>query len=285
MEGKMLKPYEICDEAIHTGIKKANYTLIQAILLGVLAGAFIALGGFAAAMASHGIENAGVAKLVAGAIFPVGLMLVLICGGDLFTGNCLMSVALVEKKITLKGMMKNWVLIYLGNFLGALLIAFLIFNTGLLSTNSNLLGGYAVKVAANKANLTFVQALCGGILCNILVAIAVWGAYAAKDIVGKIFIIWFPVMAFIIGSFEHCVANMYYFSIGFMAKNNPSFIENSHLSADKLAGLNLQNVIFNNMIPATIGNIIGGSVFVGLAYWGIYKYNSSSKTSNKSTAA
>lgn len=285
MDVKMLKPNELCDEAIHTGIKKANYTLIQAILLGVLAGAFIALGGFAAAMASHGIENVGVAKFVAGAIFPVGLMLVLICGADLFTGNCLMAVALVERKITFKGMMRNWVLIYLSNFIGALFIAFLIFNAGLLTTNANLLGGYAVKVATTKANLTFVQALCSGILCNLLVAIAVWGAYAAKDIVGKIFMIWFPVMAFIIGGFEHCVANMYYFSIGMMAKANPSFIENSHQTPEKLAGLNLHNIIFNNLIPATIGNIIGGSIFVGLAYWAIYKFKPSSKDVKHSTVA
>lgn len=281
----MLKPNEICDEAIHTGIKKANYTLLQAILLGVLAGAFIGVGAFAAALSSHGVENVGVAKLIAGAVFPVGLMLVLICGADLFTGNCLMAVALVEKKITFKKMMRNWGIIYFTNFLGALLIAFLIYNSGLLSTNADKLGGYAVKVAANKANLTFVQSLSSGILCNFLVAIAVWGAYAAKDIVGKIAIIWFPVMAFIIGGFEHCVANMYYFSIGIMAKMNPSFLENSHLSPEKLAGLNIKNIIFNNMIPATIGNIIGGSIFIGLSYWAIYKYDSSSKKVKQNTAA
>lgn len=281
----MLKPNEICDEAIHTGIKKANYTLLQAILLGVLAGAFIGVGAFAAALSSHAVENVGVAKLIAGAVFPVGLMLVLICGADLFTGNCLMAVALVEKKITFKKMMRNWGIIYFTNFLGALLIAFLIFNSGLLSTNADKLGGYAVKVATNKANLTFVQSLSSGILCNFLVAIAVWGAYAAKDIVGKIAIIWFPVMAFIIGGFEHCVANMYYFSIGMMAKMNPSFLENSHLSPEKLAGLNIKNIIFNNMIPATIGNIIGGSIFIGLSYWAIYKYDSSSKKVKQNNAA
>lgn len=281
----MLKPNEICDEAIHTGIKKANYTLLQAILLGVLAGAFIGVGAFAAALSSHAVENVGVAKLIAGAVFPVGLMLVLICGADLFTGNCLMAVALVEKKITFKKMMRNWGIIYFTNFLGALLIAFLIYNSGLLSTNADKLGGYAVKVAANKANLTFVQSLSSGILCNFLVAIAVWGAYAAKDIAGKIAIIWFPIMAFIIGGFEHCVANMYYFSIGMMAKMSPSFLENSHLSPEKLAGLNIKNIIFNNMIPATIGNIIGGSIFIGLSYWAIYKYDSSSKKVKQNTAA
>jgi len=281
----MLKPNEICDEAIHTGIKKANYTLMQVVLLGVLAGAFIALGAFAAALSSHGVADVGVSKLIAGAVFPVGLMLVLICGADLFTGNCLMVVALVEKKITLKGMVRNWVLVYLTNFIGAFIIAFLIYNAGLLSTNSDKLGGYAVKVATNKANLTFVKSLCSGILCNIIVCLSVWGAYAAKDIAGKIAIIWFPVMAFIIGGYEHCVANMYYFSIGMMAKMNPSFIENSHITPQKLAGFNMHNIIFNNMIPATIGNIIGGSVCVGLAYWAIYKHKSAPRAVNQSSAA
>lgn len=281
----MLKPNEICDETIYNGIKKAKCTLVQSILLGILAGAFIAVGGFAAALASHGVEDVGVSKFIAGAIFPVGLMLVLICGADLFTGNCLMVVAWIEKKITLKGMLKNWIIIYLANFVGAFIIAFLIYNSGLLTTDANKLGGYAVKVAGNKANLTFVQALCSGILCNFVVAIAVWGSYAAKDIAGKVAIIWFPIMAFIVGGFEHCVANMYYFSIGMMAKVNPSFIENSHLTPEKLAGLNLQNIIFNNLIPATIGNIIGGSIFVGLAYWGIYKSKASSKKLQGTTAA
>jgi formate/nitrite transporter len=281
----MLKPNEICDEAIHTGIKKANYTLLQAILLGVLAGAFIGIGAFAAALSSHGVENVGVAKLIAGAVFPVGLMLVLICGADLFTGNCLMVVALVEKKITFKKMIRNWGIIYFANLVGSILIAFLIYNSGLLSTNADKLGGYVVKVAANKANLTFMQSLCSGVLCNFVVAIAVWGAYAAKDIVGKIAIVWFPIMAFVIGGFEHCVANMYYFSIGLMAKISPSFIENSHISPEKLAGLNIKNIIFNNMIPATIGNIIGGSIFVGLAYWAIYKFDSSTKKVKQNNAA
>lgn len=281
----MLKPNEICDETINSGIKKSKYTLIQAILLGILAGAFIAVGGFAAALASHGVEDVGLSKLIAGSIFPVGLMLVLICGADLFTGNCLMVVAWVEKKITFKGMMKNWVIIYLANFVGAFIIAFLIYNSGLLTTDSNKLGGYAVKVAGNKANLTFVQALCSGILCNFVVAVAVWGSYAAKDITGKVAIIWFPIMAFIVGGFEHCIANMYYFSIGMMAKADSIFIENSHLTPEKLAGLNLHNIIFNNLIPATIGNIIGGSLFIGLAYWGIFKFKVSSKNTKGTTAA
>jgi formate/nitrite transporter len=271
MSNEILKPYEICDEAVSAGIKKANYSLMQVIILGILAGVFISLGGFGAALASHNVADVGVAKLIAGIVFPVGLMLVLICGADLFTGNCLMVVALAEKKISFKAMIKNWVIVYLTNFVGAFVFAFLIFNTGILHTNADKLGGYAIKVASNKANLTFMQAFCSGILANFVVCLAVWGSYATKDMVGKIAIIFFPIMVFVIGGFEHCIANMYYFSIGMMAKTNELFIETSHLTPDKVASLNLHNIIFNNLIASTLGNIVGGSIFVGLAYWAVFK--------------
>ena len=286
MNSEILKPNEICDEAIKAGIKKANYSLVQVIILGLLAGVFISLGGFGAALASHGVADAGVAKLIAGIVFPVGLMLVLICGGDLFTGNCLMVVALAEKKIRFKAMIRNWVIVYSTNFIGAFIFAFLIFNTGLLHTNADKLGGYAIKVASNKANLTFIQAFCSGILANFVVCLAVWGAYATKDMVGKIAIIFFPIMVFVIGGFEHCVANMYYFSIGMMAKTNELFLETSNLTPDKIAALNLHNIIFNNLIASTLGNIVGGSIFVGLAYWAVYKRKRISiKTSYNSEVA
>lgn len=285
MEGSLLKPNEICDEVISTGIKKSKYSNKQVILLGLMAGGFIAIGAFSAALASHGVADYGISKLIAGAIFPVGLMFVLICGADLFTGNCLMAVSLVEKKITFKSMLKNWSIVYLTNFIGTFIIAFLIFNSGLLSTNSDKLGAYAIKVAYNKSNLTFVKSLSSGILCNFVVCLAVWGAYAAKDMIGKIFIIWFPIMAFVVAGFEHSVANMYYFTIGMFAKTSPALVEASHFSAEQLSHLNLRNIIINNMIPVTIGNIIGGAVFVGLAYWAIYKQGANYSSVKKDIAA
>ena len=271
MSNEILKPYEICDEAINAGIKKANYSFMQVVILGILAGAFIGVGAFGAALASHNVADVGLGKLIAGTVFPVGLMLVLICGADLFTGNCLMVVALAEKKISFKAMIRNWVIVYLTNFIGAFVFAFLIFNAGLLSTNADKLGGYAIKVASNKASLTFVKAFCSGILGNFAVCLAVWGAYATKDMVGKIAIIFFPIMVFVIGGFEHCIANMYYFSIGMMAKTDALFVGTSHLTPEKIEALNLHNIIFTNLIGATLGNIVGGSLFVGLAYWAVFK--------------
>jgi formate transporter len=271
MEGKLLTPAEIYAETIYVGVKKGKNHSLQTLILGILAGVFVSFGAYASSMASHSIENPGIAKLVAGVVFPVGLMLVLICGGELFTGNTLMSVAFMEKKITLKQMVKNWTIVYFANFIGAVFIAFLIFTTGLLDTNSGKLGGYAIKIAANKANLNFTQAFVSGILCNIIVCLSVWGSYAAKDVAGKVLMAFFPILAFVIMGFEHSVANMYYFSIGLMSKMNPSYVEASHVTADKLSKLDLAHVI-GNLVPVTLGNIIGGAVFVGIAYWGVYRF-------------
>lgn len=269
MEKRMVMPANLPDEAVNTGIKKARSSCTQLLILGIFAGMFIALGGFAASMVSHSIDNVGVAKFAAGAVFPMGLMLVLICGGELFTGNTLMSAALLEKRITTKQVLRNWIIVYVSNFLGALLIAYLIFSSGALGTNAGKLGGYAIKVAAAKGGLAFWPAFTSGILCNILVSIAVWGSYAAKDIASKIFMIWFPVMAFIVSGFEHCVANMYYFSIGLLAKTNPAFVEASHVG-EKIANVDIAHAI-SNLVPVTLGNIVGGAVVVGMAYWIAYK--------------
>jgi formate transporter len=271
MEKRMLKPVEICDDVIETYTKKAEYPILKSVMLGILAGGFISVGGFAAAVSSHSVENIGLARLIAGTIFPVGLILVLICGADLFTGNVLIAVPVADGKLKISKLLKNWVIIYLSNFIGALLIALLIFNAGLLDLNNNMLGGYALKVAATKASISFGKALASGILCNFLVCIAVWISFAAKDIVGKIFAIWFPIMAFIVGGFEHCVANMYYFSIALLAKNNMKYAEAYKLSEEKLSHINIEGIV-SNLIPVTIGNIIGGACFVGLAFWVAFKY-------------
>ncbi len=268
MDKKMLSPDEITTYVEEVGVKKANNKCVQTLFLGILAGVFIALGAYASTVASHGISDPGLQKFVAGIVFPVGLILVLVCGAELFTGNSLLSVAWAEKRITTGQMVKNWSIVWIGNFIGAAFIAILVFASGLLSTGT--VGGYAVKVAATKASIGFGPAIASGILCNIIVCVSVWGSYAAKDVTGKIFMSFFPIFAFVIGGFEHCVANMYYFAIGLLAKTNPVFVEASHVSAEKLDNLTISG-IFNNLIPVTIGNIIGGAVCVGLVYWFIYK--------------
>jgi formate transporter len=277
MDKKMLTPAEITNYVEEVGIKKANNKVAQTLLLATLAGMFIAMGAYGASMASHSITNIGVQKAVAGVVFPVGLLFVLICGAELFTGNALLSIAWAEKKITLGQMFKNLTLVFIGNFIGSIIIATLIFYAGLLSTGT--LGGYAIKVAATKASIPFGQALASGILCNIIVCFCVWGTYAAKDVTGKVLMGFIPIFVFVISGYEHVVANMYYFTIGLLAKTNAAFIEASHVTPEKLSHLTIGG-IFNNIIPVTIGNIIGGAVFVGLAYWAIYKYIPSKKVVN-----
>lgn len=269
MESRMLKPNEICDASIGVGCGKVSLTTLQQVILGILAGAFIAVGGVVSSVVSHGITNVGVAKFAGAVVFPVGLVLVIICGAELFTGNCLMIVPLVDKKITIGDMLKNWIVVYIFNFVGSAIIAFLVFEAGTYGMSSGKLGGTVIKVASTKASLPFGAAFTSGILCNFLVCLAVWGGFAAKDIVSKIAFIWFPIMAFVTCGFEHCVANMYFLIAGIFAKSNPAFVQASGLSKDKIIS---GTGVFNNLIPVTLGNIVGGVVFVGLAYYIIYKY-------------
>lgn len=269
MESNMLKPNEICDAAVGAGCTKAKLRVSQQAILGMLAGAFIAIGGAVSAVVSHSITNVGLSKFAGGAVFPVGLILVVICGAELFTGNCLMTVPLAGKEIKFGPMIKNWVIVYIFNFVGSVLIAFLVFKAGVFGMNSGKLGGTVIKVASTKAALPFWTAFCSGILCNFLVCLAVWGAFAAKDIVSKVVIIWFPIMAFVTCGFEHCVANMYYLTAGMFAKSNPSFVAASGLSQDKI--INGMGIV-HNLIPVTLGNIVGGVVLVGISYFMVYKH-------------
>lgn len=270
MSSNILKPVEIREATIKSAEEKAEIKLGSGIILGILAGAFIAIGGAAAAVASHSVNNIGLSKLVSGIIFPVGLMLVLICGAELFTGNNLMIIAALEGRIKFKDMLRNWVIIYISNFIGATIIAFLIFYSGMLDINGGKVGATLIKMAAKKSGLSFSTAFASGIICNILVCLAVWSSYAAKDVIGKIIMPWFPIMAFVVCGFEHCVANMYYLTIGMFAKTNALYVQASGIGADKLALVGGKAFI-NNLIPVTLGNIFGGAVLVGGAYFLAYK--------------
>ncbi|SHK45477.1 formate/nitrite transporter [Hathewaya proteolytica DSM 3090] len=275
MENKMLKPKEIFDFTKNIGIEKGAKKFKENVTLSILAGMFIALGGFAAGVASHSIGNYGVAKLVSGVVFPVGLIMVLICGGELFTGNSLMSIAWLEKEISIKELLKNWIIVYLGNFIGSFFISLLLLYGGALDINKGAFAISVLKTAANKVNISFGQGVASGILCNILVCGAVWGSYAAKDIIGKIGMTVMPIMAFVIGGFEHCVANMYYLSFAFMAKGHMTLAQTASLPLDKLNNINAFGIL-GNLVPVTLGNIIGGAVVVAGLYWLAYN-----KRSNK----
>ncbi|MFD3155778.1 formate/nitrite transporter family protein [Haloimpatiens sp. FM7330] len=271
MESKILKPAEVCEATIKSGITKANIGFLQGSILGILAGAFIAIGGAVSAVVSYNVTNASIAKLLGASVFPVGLILVVVCGAELFTGNNLIVVSVLDKKTTFKQLLRNWVIVYFANFIGSLVIAFLVYNSGMLNMGDGKLGGTVIKVASAKCGLSFKTAFASGIMCNILVCLAVWGATAAKDVIGKIFMIWFPIMTFVACGFEHCVANMYFLMIGTFAKLNSVYVQASALTQDKL-NLISGSGILNNLIPVTLGNIVGGTVLVGCVYFIAYRY-------------
>jgi formate/nitrite transporter len=244
------------------------------LLLGVLAGAFISLGAYAANMAVHSMsaDNYGLIKFFQGAVFPVGLILVLVAGADLFTGNTLIFLGVLEGEVSLKEMMKNWSLVYIGNFIGSILFAWIVYESGLFSASGGQLGALHVKIAIGKTSLSFSQGLLRGILANFVVCLAVWMAIGSNDMIGKVFASWFPIMAFVAGGFEHSIANMYYIPAGLLAKSQ--FGGLTSVSAEKLAHLNLNGFI-SNLISVTLGNIIGGAVLVGGVYWLIFKNDTS----------
>jgi len=271
MNKGFLAPGEVANAMVGVGQKKCSLKTGQMFWLGIFAGLFIAFGAFACGMISHTIPNTGLAKFAGAAVFPVGLMLVVICGAELFTGNNLIAIALFEKKVTFGEMLKNWCVVYIGNFIGSIALVLFITASGLLNTSGGKLGGVAVKVATAKVGLTFSQAMIRGILCNILVVLAVWLAIAAKDVISKIWACWFPIMLFVLSGFEHSVANMYFIPVGIMNKANATFAEASGMTAEKLAGLTWGSFVVNNLIPVTIGNIIGGAIIVSGVYWYVYR--------------
>jgi len=257
MEKKMLTPAEIVQATINAGINKANLKILPMILLGIFGGVFIGLGTHADITAIQTLSNfdIGFAKFLGATVFPVGLMLVLIGGAELFTGNNLMTLALMDRKISIKGLFRNWSIVYITNFLGAILLAFVIYKSGLYKAGSPI-AMKAIEIAESKMSLTFGAAILRGILCNIIVVLAVWLASASKDVIGKLFAMWFPVMMFVLSGFEHCVANMFFIPIGKFLGANVTWSE----------------MWLNNLIPVTIGNIIGGGIIIPGAYYLIYVY-------------
>jgi formate/nitrite transporter len=245
-----LSPLEISQAISDIGERKATETLFELFIFGVLAGIYIAFGGVVAtAVLSGGTLDAGFAKFLAGSVFSVGLMLVLIPGSELFTGNILMVIGFIYKKYSLIRVLRNWLMVYFGNLLGAVIIAWLMYHSGLLARLGNVtaIGNAAVNIAQSKIELSFMEALCRGILCNMLVCLAVIMCIASKTVTGKILGIYFPIMAFVASGFEHSVANMYFLPVGLMVKGE---------FASKFL------TIFGNLIPVTIGNIIGGLLVV-----------------------
>lgn len=282
IENLHFSPAEVTENYVEVGYKKSTSPVYRLLLLGILGGAFIAFASQGSNMAIHTIQSVGVAKALAGALFSTGLMMVVITGVELFTGNMLIVVSCLEGKSKWLGLLKNWFFVYLGNFIGSMIIVLFIILSGQFNFSDGLLGAFTIKAASYKVSLSFANALFMGILCNWLVCMAVWMASAAKDISGKLLAIFFPIWLFITSGFEHSVANMYYIPAGILAKNNKAWVDAAitmGITPEKLAALNWQNFFVRNLIPVTLGNIIGGAVFVGAIYWLSFMYKKKDRCS------
>jgi len=273
-----LLPAEMARRAELTGVRKSEAPAFTLLSLAVLAGAFIALGAIFATTVSAGTAGTwpfGVTRLLAGLVFCLGLILVVVGGAELFTGNNLIVMAWANKKVTTYALLRNWGIVYLGNFIGSVGTAALLFYSGQYKFGGGAVGQTALSIANTKVHLGFVQAIALGILCNALVCLAVWMTYSARSTIDKIAAIIFPISAFVAASFEHSVANMYFIPIGLFIKDfDPTFT--AKIVADTgldLTGLTWGTFLFNNLLPVTIGNIIGGAVLVAAIYWSIFLRN------------
>lgn len=258
-------PSQIAQNYVNVGIGKTRYGVGKTLALGCLAGAFIALGAVGSAVGSVGLQPAALSRFASALIFPIGLVLVLCAGGELFTGNSLIFVPVLEKRIGVKDMLRNWCLAYIGNLIGGMAIAVMV----VFSNSLNLFPGLieaVIKTGVAKCVLPPHAAFIKGILCNFLVCLAVWISFGASELSGKIIASYLPVFLFVLCGFEHCVANMYFIPAGIFAG-----IAYPDIAATvSTEGLNWLNFVVRNLLPVTIGNITGGAFCVGAVYWTAY---------------
>ena len=268
-----LLPPEMALQAELIGVSKVNMSVSKTLVLAMLAGAFISFGSvFFTAVTTGSTMSYGMTRLFGGFSFSLGLVLVIVGGAELFTGNNLIIMAWANKKISAFQIIRNWFLVYLGNMIGALFIAFLLFFSKQYSFASGAVGINMLNIAKAKCELGFVQAIMLGILCNILVCLAVWLCLSSRSIAGKITSILFPITAFVACGFEHSIANMYFIPEAILVLNygDLNFLTLVHQSAINYQSISWSNYLFNNLWPVTIGNIIGGAVLVGLVYWFVF---------------
>jgi formate transporter len=262
-------PADMVARVEQAGKRKANLHWVSLLMLSILAGSFIALGAeFFTLAIFDSTLSVGFTRLIGSVCFSLGLILVVIAGAELFTGNNLLIIGFASGTVTYKQVLKNWVVTYFGNFVGSIGVVLLMFMTDLWKMKSFALGVKMVQIAADKTNLTFLQGFSRGILCNALVCLAVWLCFSARSVVSKIAAIIFPIAAFVASGFEHSIANMYFIPMGLIIKNNPDVMASV---AKNLPELNMShlNIIgfLGNLLSVTLGNIIGGAIMVGFVYW------------------
>ena len=268
-------PPEMATRAVEVGVKKATLGASETFVLSVLAGAFIAMGAVFSTTVTAGAGDYlpfGLTKLLGGLTFSLGLILVIIAGAELFTGNNLIVMAWASRRVTTWEVLRNWMIVYAGNFVGAFATALLILASKQYEFGQGAVGRNMMSIAAAKCQLGFVQGIALGAACNALVCLAVWLCLSARTTADKVLAIVPPITAFVAAGFEHSVANMYFIPVGLLVKNivNQEFTRTIELSADFTNALTWHNFILSNLFPVTIGNIIGGAVMVGVVYWFVY---------------
>ncbi|MBN1317479.1 MAG: formate/nitrite transporter family protein [Anaerolineales bacterium] len=263
-------PAEMAERMETVGVKKANLDFWSMFVLAILAGSFIGLGAeFCTLTITDTGLGFGVNKLLGGIVFSLGLILVVIAGAELFTGNNLIIVAWVNGKLSLGRLMRNWVIVYFGNLVGSVITALLMYMTRQWTFSGYHVGVTALNIANSKVNLAFGEALARGILCNALVCLAVWLCMSARSVTDKILAIVFPITAFVASGFEHSIANMFFIPMGMLLKGEAQVVEAAGKTAGDLANLNLAGFI-GNLVPVTLGNIFGGGFMVAAVYWFVY---------------
>lgn len=269
-----LLPPAMAAKAEDLGVKKAALPVVNMFVLGVLAGAFIGIGAiFATTVAAGGAALPyGVSRLLTGLVFSVGLILVVVGGAELFTGNTLITMAFASKKVTLAQLLRNWTIVYVGNFVGSILTAYIVFLGKQYSFGGGAIGLAALNIGEAKTSFTFMQAVALGIMCNALVCMAVWLCYSARTTTDKILAIVPPIATFVAAGFEHSIANMYFIPLALLVKGSgdATFFQAIGKTAESFTHLTWGNFFIANLLPVTIGNIIGGALMVGLIYWFVY---------------
>ena len=270
-----LMPPEMAAKAEQIGFKKAHTDPISVIVLAIVAGVFISFGAIFSTTVTAGASGVipyGVIRLLAGLVFSLGLILVIVGGAELFTGNNLIVMAWASRKVSTWELAKNWIYVYAGNFIGAVSAVVAMYLGGQFLFSNGAIGAAALSTADAKCNLSFLQALVLGVLCNNLVCLAVWLTFSARTTTDRILTIIPPVTAFVAAGFEHSIANMYFIPIGLFIKFGApaSFWTAIGKTAADFPNITIEKFLLNNLVPVTIGNIIGGSVFVGLVYWFVY---------------
>lgn len=268
-----LLPAAMAEKAEAVGVKKARMDAARTLALAVLAGAFIALGGVFFTMAVSGSTlGYGLTRVVGGVVFSLGLILVIVGGAELFTGNTLIVMAWAGRKVRTLEVARNWAIVYIGNFIGAVGTAALVFLGGQYNLGQGAVGAAALAIADSKCALGFVPAVALGVLCNALVCLAVWMSFGARSVADKVLVIMPPIACFVAAGFEHSIANMYFVPLALLIQNAAPM--EFWAAAGKTGGdfphLNWFNFLTNNLLPVTLGNIIGGSVLVGAMYWFVY---------------